>query len=78
MRSKFLLSLEKEIRANLKIFSADQIYTEYGIKLYENGTVFDDVNTHTYANIDSWLSVYLDDSEEDVEYIGANKGWFDD
>lgn len=78
MRSKFLLTLEKEIRSNLKTFNNDELYAEYGIKVWSDGTVFDDVNVHTYPSVDNWLSVYLDDSEEDVEYIGANKGWFDD
>lgn len=75
---KYIQSLEKEIRENINILDANSIQSTYGIVISENGTVYDDVLNYTYTDLNHWITVYLDDSEEDIEYIGANKGWLDD
>lgn len=76
---RYLQTLEKEIRTTLASQVDDSvILATYGIVYHSDGTVYDDVNGLTYPNIDQWIAVYLDDSEEDIEYIGSNKGWFDD
>ncbi len=75
---RYLQSLEKEIRTALERASNDFILATYGIMCNSDGTIYDDVNEITYLNSEQWIAVYLDDSKEDVEYIGSNKGWFDD
>jgi hypothetical protein len=75
---KYIQSLEKEIRENISVLDATGIQSTYGIVINDNGTVYDDVLNYTYPDLNNWITVYLDDSEEDIEYIGANKGWLDD
>ncbi len=75
--SKYLKTLETEIKNNLKTMTSEEIFHEYGISVLADDSVYDDVNNRTYKNVDDWLDDYLDDSMEDVEMIGKS-GYFDD
>jgi|LakMenE01Jun11ns_1017448.scaffolds.fasta_scaffold9957286_5 hypothetical protein len=76
--NRTLNALEKEVKNNINSLSSDEIIQEYGIIIQSDGQVFDVVEDKKFKNIDSWIEFYLDDSEEDIEWIGAGKGYFDD
>lgn len=70
--------LEKEVKNNINSLSPDDLIQEYGIIIQDGGNVYDIVENKSFSNIDSWIEFYLDDSEEDIEWIGSSKGYFDD
>jgi hypothetical protein len=74
---RYLKTLESEIKHNIKTFTLEQIFQEYGISILSDESIYDDVSNRTYPNLNEWLFDYLDDSREDVEMIGKD-GYFDD
>jgi hypothetical protein len=77
MMSTFFKKIETEIKNNIKAYTPDEIFKEYGITILSDDSVYDDVNNRTYNNINEWFSDYLDDSYQDAEIIGKS-GYFDD
>lgn len=73
-----LNTIEKEIKNNINLLSSDDLIQEYGIIIREDNSVYDVVENKTFTTIDNWVEFYLDDSAEDIEWIGSNKGYFDD
>jgi type I restriction-modification system DNA methylase subunit len=78
MSKKYLQTLETTVRNDIKTMDAEEVYYEYSIIFHENGKVFDDVNNRLYSSLDEWLDHYLDDSEEDIDFLSSHKGYFDD
>jgi hypothetical protein len=78
MSKKYLQNLENTVRNDIKTWDAEEIYHEYSIIIHEDGKVYDDVNTRLYSSLDEWLDHYLDDSEEDIDFLSSHKGYFDD
>ena len=78
MSKKYLQTLETKVRTDIKTWDADDIYYEYSIIIHDDGNVFDDVNNRLYSSLDEWLDHYLDDSEEDIDFLSSHKGYFDD
>lgn len=78
MSTRTLNALEKEVKNNINSLSSDNLLQEYGISIHENGNVYDMVENKIFINVDDWIEFYLDDSEEDIEWISSGKGYFDD
>lgn len=78
MSKKYFNALENNVRNDIKNWSAEEIYYEYSIIINENGKVYDDVNNRLYSSLDDWLDHYLDDSEEDIDFLSSHRGYFDD
>lgn len=73
--SKYIQQIEKTLRKDVQIMEADELLYMYGIQIDDSGAVYDSVNELTYQTINGWIDVYLDDSREDKEYIGASYEW---
>lgn len=77
MSSKYFYQLEREIKQQLQQLSRVDIRYEYNIVVNDDKSVYDELNQRHYKNIDEWLGDYLDDSKEDIDYMGSYKGYRD-
>jgi hypothetical protein len=73
--NRYLQQIEKTLRKDVQVMDGDELLYMYGIQLDDSGAVYDTVNELTYQSINNWIDVYLDDSREDKELIGASYEW---
>jgi hypothetical protein len=70
--------LELEIKNLISTLTNDEVYSEYGIIINADKTVFDDVNHRTYPNITDWVYDYVNDTGSEFEKFPTSYGYDDD
>ena len=78
MSQRYLHQLERDIKQQIQQLDVDEIRNEYNIIINSDKSIYDELNDRHYRNIDEWLGDYLDDSKEEIDYMGSHRGYFDD
>ena len=78
MSQRYLHQLERDIKQQIQQLDVDEIRNEYNIIINSDKSIYDELNDRHYRNIDEWLGDYLDDSKEEIDYIGSHRGYFDE
>jgi hypothetical protein len=78
MSQRYLHQLERDIKQQINQLEVDEIRKEYNIIIGDDKSIYDELNNRYYKDIDDWLYDYLDDSKEDIDYLGSHRCHFDD